>query len=150
MPSAWGLSWGSAWGNAWGAISLGPVVIDHLLVITQPSGAVAGFTLSQQPIVHVKNSDGTLATGYSGRIKALLVSGNAQVIGDTIYAVAGVGTYTTLRLDGSGTQLIAFIALDLDAPIGIDADPIDMAPSSGGAGRLGFAGRRIRGRRGGR
>lgn len=119
-------------------------------ILTQPAGAILGLTLATQPIVKLVDDLGATITTYNGRFKAILVSGNAQIIGDTVYAVNGVGTYNTLRLDGTGAQLVAFVALDLDAPIGIDANPIIMAPSAGGVGTYGhsLAGRRVRGSRG--
>lgn len=151
MPQLWatGLWAPGLWApGLWEGFGSGTGLGDGVVILTQPSGAVSGLTLSVQPVVKVVDEFGLTLTSYAGRIKAILVSGNAQLIGDTVYAVAGVGTYTTLRMDGTGSQIIAFITLDLPAPVGIDADPINMAPSAGGQGRFSLAGRRIRGRGG--
>lgn len=139
--------WAPELWEGYGIVGVGGIPSD-VNVLTHPAGAVLGFTLTTQPIVKLVDDLGATITSYTGRFKAILVSGNAQIIGDTVYAVAGVGTYTSLRLDGTGAQLLAFIALDLPAPIGVEANPVIMAPSSGGQGRFSLAGRRVRGRGG--
>lgn len=112
---------------------------DAVVILVQPAGAVNGLSLATQPQVKVNGPDGNTLTSYDGRFKVILVSGNAQIIGDTIYAVAGVGTYTALRLDGSSTQLVGFVALDLPDLPGVVANPIVMAPSAGGSGTYSYS-----------
>jgi hypothetical protein len=104
---------------------------DHLTLDVQPAGTVSGVPLAQQPVVTLRDVNGLVYTSYTGRIRAFLASGNMQVHNNVVFAVAGVGTFTTLSGDGSGTQILGFEALDMPAIPGVTSTPFTFPPLPG-------------------
>ncbi len=88
----------------------------QLGVTTQPSGAVSGVNLTTQPVVEVRDANGDRVTTSTAAITATISSGNGVLIGTaTVNAVAGVATFTNLRVNGSGDQQLQFASAGLTA-----------------------------------
>jgi uncharacterized protein YjdB len=98
----------SATGTAAAATQLG--------ITTQPSGAVSGVNLTTQPVIEVRDANGDRVTTSTAAVTATIVSGNGALLGTaTVNAVAGVATFSTLRVNGSGDQQLQFASPGLTA-----------------------------------
>lgn len=86
----------------------------HIVIMTQPNGAVSGLSLTTQPVVAILDANNAIVTGSTGSILAEIASGTGRLIGNTsASAVNGVATFTNLRIDGVGTHTIKFTAIGL-------------------------------------
>jgi hypothetical protein len=101
-------------GGGGGSSSSGgtPAPVRTLLVTTQPAGGTAPATLSTQPVVHVRSNGVTDTADNTTVVTASIVTGTgsagAALTGTTsVTAVAGVVTFTNLKIDsgGNGYQL---------------------------------------------
>jgi hypothetical protein len=82
-----------------------------LSVGTQPGGAVSGNTLTQQPVIQLRDAGGALMTGATNLVTAQITSGSGTLVGTTsVAAVAGVATFANLRIDGAGAHTLTFTA----------------------------------------
>jgi len=88
--------------------------LNYLSFTTQPGGAVAGQAFTTQPVVAVKNLDGTTATEYNGPISLTIKFGTGAVgavLGGTttVNAVNGIASFSGLSIDkvGTGYTLLA-------------------------------------------
>src|SRR5213076_3129804 len=83
---------------------------SQLVFTTQPSGATAGSVFGTQPVVTVEDQFGnTVTTGADSTINvtAAIQSGGGSLQGTTTKAaVAGVATFTNLRIDVSGAHTL--------------------------------------------
>src|SRR5207244_8965137 len=69
-------------------------------VTTQPAGATAGAAFTTQPAVAIEDQFGNTVTGDTSTVTVALNSGTGPLQGTlTKAAVAGVATFTGLRLD---------------------------------------------------
>jgi len=84
---------------------------NQLVFTTQPAGATAGSTFGTQPVVTVQDAFGnTVTTGADSTIDVTMAiqSGGGSLQGmATKAAVAGVATFTNLRIDTSGAHTLS-------------------------------------------
>src|SRR5206468_2816258 len=83
----------------------------RLVFTTQPGGAQAGSPFATQPQVVAKDANKNTATSFTGAVTLAIKAGTgtagAQLTGDTtVTAVAGVATFTGLRIDQAGTGYV--------------------------------------------
>jgi len=75
-----------------------------LAFTTQPVAVVAGATLTAV-VVEARRADGQRATSFAGSVTLTKASGTGTLAGTvTVSAVAGVATFSTLRVQGSGAD----------------------------------------------
>ena len=99
---------------------------------TQPSGAVAGAPLTQQPVVTLVDANGNVVTGYNWWVDLVITPGTgasgAQLLGlAQIDAVNGVATFTDISIPNLGTDY-TLTATDGSSISSISA-PFDVIPS---------------------
>jgi hypothetical protein len=105
----------SACGGGGGGSSPAPApappapVLKTLFVSSQPAGALRGTAFTGQPVVQVRGNGVTDAADSTTVVTASIVTGTgaagAQLAGTTTAtAVAGVATFTNLRVDLAGTN----------------------------------------------
>jgi hypothetical protein len=109
-----------------------PQVATQLAIMTQPGGAVAGATLSPQPVVHVRDASNAIVGASSAPVTAVIASGSGILGGTTtVNAVNGVASFTDLSITGAGTYVLAFVSTGLTQvasnEITISAPPSDPA-----------------------
>tara|TARA_R110000868_G_scaffold160977_11_gene390841 strand:+ start:708 stop:2669 length:1962 start_codon:yes stop_codon:yes gene_type:complete len=69
---------------------------------------------TQQPVVRAVTSGGTVATGFTGNITIAVFSGSGSLSGTaTVAAVAGVATFTNLKITGAGHHILSAAASGL-------------------------------------
>lgn len=97
-----------------------PVTITQIpaavTVGTQPAGAVSGLPFGQQPVVTIRDASNSVVLGSTATVTASVTSGTGALVGSaTVNAVAGVATFSSLRIDGRGNHVVTFSALGLPA-----------------------------------
>ena len=112
---------------------------SQLIVTTQPAGATAGAPFGTQPAVTVEDQFGnTVTTGLDSTINitAALQSGTGSLQGTaTKTAVAGVATFTNLRIDASGAKMLRALG-SLSGPGAVSVDSNSFTVSADAAGQL--------------
>ncbi|TDG00236.1 S-layer homology domain-containing protein [Paenibacillus piri] len=104
-----------------------------LKIQTQPSGAVDGKTLTDQPVVRIVDAYAN-PTNASQAVTAVVAGGASTLTGTaTINATNGVATFTNLGLNGVSLDVtLSFTGAGLTA---VTSDPFQVkAPFSGGEG----------------
>ncbi len=107
----------------------------HLVFAIQPAGAATGNLFTQQPVVHVIDDNGGVATLFQGPVSIAIGAnpGGGTLAGTlTVNAVNGVAAFTDLAINncGSGYTLVAsapspilpatsapFVVMDNDPPV---------------------------------
>jgi hypothetical protein len=85
----------------------------QLAITQQPSGSVSGVMMTGQPVVEVRTAANALASSSTAAITASIV-GAATLSGTTtVNAVAGVATFTNLKVAGAGAYTLKFAATGL-------------------------------------
>src|SRR5262249_21308473 len=114
---------------------------SQLVFTTQPSGATAGAAFGTQPVVTVEDAYGnTITTGPDSTVDvtASLASGGGSLQGTvTKTAVAGVATFTNLRIDASGAHTLG-ASTTLSGPGPVSATSGSFNVASAGATQLVF------------
>lgn len=86
---------------------------DDLVITTQPSGAVNDAVFTTQPVVEIQNS-GVTDGSATDNITVSLATGSGTLSGTlTVAAVAGIATFTDLKIVGSGSHTLSFTASGL-------------------------------------
>jgi hypothetical protein len=103
-----------------------------LAMVTQPNGAESGMPLTTQPVVRILDHAGQPIDASGTTVTAVLSSGTGTLVGTrTVTATNGVATFTTLRIDGSGSHTFTFTATDLSptssAPLSVTQTPVALA-----------------------
>lgn len=84
------------------------VVATQLTFTTQPDGGVTGTNLTQQPVVKATNSSGQVDTSWVSNVTLTVKYGSGALSGTaTVTAVAGVATFTNLKITGAGHHILA-------------------------------------------
>jgi uncharacterized protein YndB with AHSA1/START domain len=93
----------------------------------QPSNATAGTALAPAVTVAIFDALGNPCSGFSGTV-SLVLSGGAAVSGATVAAVAGVASFSSLRIDAAGGPytLTAQVGTFTSAP----SNPFIVAPAA--------------------
>jgi hypothetical protein len=96
--------------SASAAITVASGPPTQLFVATEPAGAAAGSLFGTQPVVHVRDAAGGLAsTGVSVPVTAMIQSGPGALSGTvTVQSVNGVATFTNLRISSVGFYTLIF------------------------------------------
>lgn len=80
-----------------------------LSIQTQPGGATSGAPMTIQPVVRILDNAGLPVATATSAVTAAITSGNGTVVsGGSVNAVGGVATFTALRVDGTGPQVLTF------------------------------------------
>lgn len=75
----------------------------------QPSGALDGVAFTQQPIIHITDANGNRKTSDTSTVTAAKQTGSGTLGGTlTAVAVAGVATFTNLKITGTGDHTLVF------------------------------------------
>ncbi len=89
---------------------------SRVAITTQPAGAVSGVPLTTQPIVEVQDAAGNRLTTATDAITVSIATGDGAIVGTTtVNAVAGVATFSGLRINGAGAHTLRFAATGLTA-----------------------------------
>ncbi|MBI2796515.1 MAG: Ig-like domain-containing protein [Gemmatimonadetes bacterium] len=110
------------------SITLAVGAAAAVAITTQPDGAVNGVDLTQQPVVRIVDVGGNTVTSSSASVDATIASGGGALQGTTsVSAIAGVATFTTLRVNGSSSaKTLQFASTGLT--------PVTSAPFTPGVG----------------
>jgi hypothetical protein len=95
--------------------SAGPA--SKAMITTEPVGALAGVTLTTQPVVRITDASGNTVTSSTVNVVASIASGSGTLSGTTtVAAVNGVATFTNLVLSGTaGNFTLSFTPTSLTA-----------------------------------
>jgi hypothetical protein len=109
----------------------------------QPSSATAGAPFGTQPKVTVKDASGnaiTTGADASASISIAILSGGGTLQGTaTVQAVAGVATFTNLRIDTSGAHVLR-ASTTLPVPGAVTADSSSFTVAGGTATQISLSG----------
>lgn len=90
---------------------------SQLAIVTQPGGATDAQEFSVQPVVEIRDAHGNL-TGSTANVTAVVSSGSGALAGTTpVAAVAGVATFTDLRINGVGPHRLTFSSTGLTSAV---------------------------------
>jgi hypothetical protein len=85
--------------------------LAHMAVATQPAGAVSGVPFTTQPVVEFRDDANYPLTNLTCTLAANMQSGTGGLGGTTFLGtVTGVGTYSDLRITGTGSFTLRFTA----------------------------------------
>ena len=87
-------------------------------ITTQPSGAVSGVDFTGQPVIRIVDANGNTVTNSTVNVVATIATGTGGTLSGTttIAAIAGVATFTNLRLTGTaGPFTLTFTPTSLTA-----------------------------------
>lgn len=91
-----------------------PTTPTQLAVATQPDGATSAVAFTTQPVIQIRDGNGTVVSSATTAVTASIASGSGTISGtSTVNAVNGVATFTNLAIVGSGTSTITFSASGL-------------------------------------
>lgn len=87
----------------------------QLAVVTQPGAGVAGQNFAVQPVIEILDAAGNRVTSSTAAVTVALDAGSTgSLIGTaTVNAVAGVATFTNLRINITGSKILNFSAAGL-------------------------------------
>jgi hypothetical protein len=89
----------------------------QLAITTQPGGATDAQAFSIQPVVEIQDTHGNRTTSTAS-VAAAVSSGSGTLAGTTpVAAVAGVATFTDLRLHGLGPHRLTFSSAGLTSAV---------------------------------
>jgi YVTN family beta-propeller protein len=89
-----------------GTFDITPAAASQLAFTTQPTTAVAGVAIAPAVVVTARDALGNTATGFTGNVGLAIgtnPAGGTLSGTDTVAAVAGVATFSTLSIDRVGT-----------------------------------------------
>ena len=108
-------------GNAALFASIGVTSIGgaaQLTFTTQPGGAVSGAAFTTQPVLAIRDVSGNLVTSATNAVTAVISTGTGTLLGTaTVNAVAGIATFTNLRIDVAGDKQLTFSATGLTSAV---------------------------------
>lgn len=117
----------------------------RLTLAVPPNGAVSGVAFTVQPIVHLTDNGGRLASGAEATaVTARLANGTGTLVGTTtVMSVGGIATFAGLRINGVGSHRIVFEAPALGTvetlALGVTQLPaslaLDVQPATAYSGR---------------
>jgi hypothetical protein len=83
--------------------------VSSMAITTQPAGALSGALLSAQPVVEIRDGTGARVTSATNVVTVAIASGTGTLSGTTTAtAVAGVATFSGLKITGSGAFTLKF------------------------------------------
>ncbi|MES2179726.1 MAG: cohesin domain-containing protein [Gemmatimonadota bacterium] len=91
------------------SVTTAPAPATKLSIQTQPSGAVSGSTLTNQPVIQIQDASSGVVVAATNSVTATLVGSGGTLSGTTtVAAVNGIATFTDLQVTGAGTYTITF------------------------------------------
>jgi len=119
-------------------------VATEAAITTQPTGAVSGSSLTQQPVIRIVDANGSTVTSSTVDVVASIATGTGLLTGTTtVAAVAGIATFTNLVVTGdAGDFTLTFTPTSL-TPITSNTFSITAAEVTYGYGDVGPGGGRI-------
>jgi hypothetical protein len=92
------------------SVTVSPGAASQLAVRTQPIGGPIGLALGVQPVVEIHDQAGNVVTTSTAPVNVAIGSGGGTISGvTTVNAIAGVGTFTGLSIDGqAGDRTLVF------------------------------------------
>ncbi|HKS05752.1 MAG TPA: putative Ig domain-containing protein [Gemmatimonadaceae bacterium] len=91
------------------SVTVTPLPVSQMVVITEPAGAVSGTNFVTQPVVELRDATGARVLTGTNTVTAAIATG-AGTLGGTVAraAVQGRATFTDLRITGVGAHTLAF------------------------------------------
>lgn len=94
----------------------GSVTATKLTFFAQPDGGVTGVDLTLQPIVYAVDANNNVDATFTGNVTLTKINGTGTLSGTlTKTAIAGVATFTNVRLTGAGHYVLEATASGLTA-----------------------------------
>lgn len=85
-----------------------------LAITTQPAGAVSGVAFTSQPVVEIRDANGVRVANSTVAVTVAIYNSAGVLSGTkTVNAIAGVATFTDLRILGPGPQQLLFTSPNL-------------------------------------
>ncbi len=99
----------------------------------QPGDGIAGEPVAPQPVVHVEDAYGNVATDNSDLVELTLSSGAFASGFSTVQttAVGGVATFTDVQVDVTGSYSVSAADLTTPSLIGATSDTFTVSPGTG-------------------
>ena len=83
--------------------------VTHLVITQQPDSGGVNTPFVRQPVIELRGEGNTVMRGATLPVTAAVASGSGGLAGvTTVTAVAGVATFTSLRLSGKGPHSLTF------------------------------------------
>jgi hypothetical protein len=90
-----------------------------LVITTQPGSAESGVTFATQPVVEIRDANGNKVANSTASVTVSLYSGAGTLSGTkTVNAVAGIATFTDLKISGGGSATLKFSSTNLTGATG--------------------------------
>ncbi len=107
----------------------GTAVPLQLVVTTQPAGATGGLAFTQQPVVEIHDASNAPVASFFGPVQASITastgtSGSSLLGTATVFASAGVATFTDLAIDLAGSGYTLTFSSGVLTPV--QSDPFDV------------------------
>ena len=85
-----------------------------LAITTQPAGAVSGVPFTSQPVVEIRDANGVKVANSTAAVTVATYTSAGILSGTmTVNAIAGVATFTNLKILGPGPQVLLFTSPNL-------------------------------------
>lgn len=127
------------------SFTISPASASRLVITTQPTNTVAGQIISNV-VVTVEDAFGNVITGDASNVQVAIASGTGTLLGTaTVNASSGVATFSTLKIDQTGTFTLSAADGGLSGatsssfsitPAAADHLAYLTGPASGAAGEL--------------
>jgi uncharacterized repeat protein (TIGR03803 family) len=99
---------GSLTGATSGSFTVTPAASAKLVYTQQPTGIVAGNTISPAVVVQIEDQYGDLETGDTSNVTLSIATGPGSLGGTaTVAALGGIATFSNLSLDAVGTYTLS-------------------------------------------
>ena len=102
-------------------VTITPLPVTQLVIITPPGGAASGANFGTQPVIELQDATNTRVFGATNVVTASIATG-AGALGGTVAraAVQGRVTYNDLRITGTGAHTLTFT---IAGPITVTSGP---------------------------
>ena len=111
-----------------GSFTVTAAAASQLALTTQPAGATAGAAFATQPVLAVQDAFGNTVTGNSSNVTATINTGSGSLQGTvTVAAVAGVVSFSNLRIDTAGAKTLQ---LTDGALTSVNTSPFTVSPAA--------------------
>ncbi len=96
------------------SLTVTPLPVTQLAVITDPAGATSGLVFQTQPVIELRDATGTRVLTATNAVTASVATGPGALSGTvTRTPVLGRVSYTDLRITGVGAHTLAYNATGL-------------------------------------
>jgi hypothetical protein len=107
------------------SVTVAPLPVTQLVVITSPAGASSGATFVTHPVIELRDATNTRVLSANGVVTASIASGTG-VLGGTVAvnAIQGRATFSNLRITGTGGHTLQFA---IAGPVTVTTAPFAVA-----------------------